>query len=303
MKKFAPLTGFIMAILMLCGSCTKSPVDYQPLQPAPADTLYANLWDIRIAYRIIGKGDPIILCMGYSGTMDIWAPPVIEMLSQHYKVIMFDYRGMGLSTIQTDTAFSMKLLAEDTRRLMDFLYISKAHVLGWSMGTYVAQLLTLQHPDRINKVILYGADCGDSITIQADSSVINILTNDTTGIGLLSVLFPPDWLQAHLPDIWSYFPVPQEPKHPEIVMRQWAAIEEWFAPGGGTANQLKDLNNPTLLITGDQDICTPWKNSLIMVDSIPGASLIQIPGGGHGVMYQYPEAFAKNVLMFLSGKK
>jgi len=297
------LTGFFLVISLIFYSCNKSHIDYQSLKPEGADTLYANLGDIRIAYMVVGEGYPLILCMGYSGTMDLWAPDVVENLAQQYQVILYDYRGMGLSTILTDTStFSMKLFTEDTRRLMDFLGIPKAHILGWSMGTYVAQLLTLDHPDRIDKVILYGADCGDSITIQPADSVETILNNPDASLEeLLSVLFPSEWLQSH-PDWWNYFPIPQEPKYPEIIARQWQAIQSWFAPGGGTANRLKELKHQTLLITGNQDICTPSKNSLIMIDSISGASLIQIPGGGHGVMYQYPAKVTTHTLTFLANK-
>ena len=148
---------------------------------------------------------------------------------------------MGYSTIINDTsAFSMKLFARDAANLMDALNIPKAHIMGWSMGTYTVQELALGYPEKVDKVILYAADCGDSITIQPD---------------------------------------------PSICQRQDAAIKNWFTQGGGSTDRLGNFGKKTFLITGDQDICTPWKNTLIMQPLIEGCNILILPGGGHGVMY------------------
>ena len=89
--------------------------------------------DIKIAYKVFGHGEPLILIMGYGATMDLWDTYFLEKLAQHYQVIVFDNRGMGQSTTSAQD-FSMRLFADDTAGLMEALNIKKAHVLGWSMG-------------------------------------------------------------------------------------------------------------------------------------------------------------------------
>jgi len=81
----------------------------------------------------------------------------------------------------------------------------------------------------------------------------------------------------------------------ENIERQYKAWQNWK----GTHSRLPKITPPTLLITGADDINTPWQNSLMMIDLIPGAWLVQLKDGGHGVMYQYPKKFSRLVLTFL----
>ena len=93
----------------------------------------AAVGDINIAYRVLGQGDPIVLIMGYSSTMDMWDPLFLDSLSSKYRVIIFDNRGMGNTTAPPGN-FSIAQVANDTAGLLTALGIEKYHVLGWSMG-------------------------------------------------------------------------------------------------------------------------------------------------------------------------
>ena len=120
--------------------------------------------DISIAYKIIGKrgAKPIILITGGGATMDMWNPLLLEKLtSANYKVIIFENRGVGESTVGTKQ-FSISQFANDTSGLLDVLRISKADVLGWSEGGFIAQQLALTYPDKVDKLILYATSCGGS---------------------------------------------------------------------------------------------------------------------------------------------
>ncbi|GAH97822.1 unnamed protein product, partial [marine sediment metagenome] len=111
------------------------------------------------AYKKFGEGDPLLLIMGYSGTIDLWATEMLKELAARYQVIIFDNRGMGKTTA-SDKEFTIELFADDTRGLLDALGIERAHVLGWSLGTYIAQEFALTYPDKVDKLILYAGDCG-----------------------------------------------------------------------------------------------------------------------------------------------
>ncbi|MBU0671045.1 alpha/beta hydrolase [Patescibacteria group bacterium] len=254
--------------------------------------------DIEIAYQEYGQGYPLIMIMGYSGTMDMWSIELIEKLSSQYRVIIFDNRGMGRSTA-SDKEFSIDLFTEDTAELMKALDIDQANILGWSMGTYMAQNLSLKYPGKINKLILYGADCGGDEAILPDEDTLAKLTN-TSGSQeeqdeiLLSLLFPAEWLEAN-PDPSQYFPEITEQSSPANIDRQTQAWLNW----PGICNQIDQIQNDTLVITGTDDILTPPENSRIILNKIPNASLLEINNAGHGLMYQYPDQLAEYLLVFL----
>ena len=141
------------------------------------------------------------MIMGYSGTMDLWDPDMLDALAEKHRVITFDNRGMGETTAGT-REFTMEQFADDTAGLIDALGIDRAHVLGWSMGTNIVTELALRNPDMVNKLILYAADPGGEQAIQPTPAVMKEMT-DTSGTPrerderLVKLLFPPDWLDKH----------------------------------------------------------------------------------------------------------
>jgi pimeloyl-ACP methyl ester carboxylesterase len=110
----------------------------------------------------------------------------------------------------------------------------------------------------------------------------------------LRTLFPEKWLVENQ-DPRKYFPKITEVALKESIARQTKAMNDW----DGVCDRLPTITQPTLLITGTDDILTPPQNSLNMVQKIPGAWLVQIEGGGHGMMFQYPKKFTEAVLVFL----
>lgn len=261
----------------------------------------ARVDDIEIAYKTFGRGEPLLLIMGFSGTMDMWPPRFLAEVAVHYKVIVYDSRGIGESGA-SDKKFSIELFADDASGLLDVLGIEKAHVLGWSMGTNVAQELVLRHPEKVNKLILYAADPGGKETMQVEEP-LKIVT-DTSGTleeresRVIKVLFPEEWLKEY-PNIREYFPFPKERSSIENINRQAQAMFEWQ----GSYSRLGQIKQPTLLITGTEDVIPPPINSFIIGEKIPGAWVVQIKGGGHGLIYQYPEDFSKAILTFLELEK
>ncbi len=289
---------FSMAMSLMVGGFTQNASSSQQTLEKGVTKMVA-VGDIEVAYRIFGEGDPLLLIMGYSGTMDLWAPEMIRELASEYKVIIFDNRGMGRTTA-SDKKFTIELFADDTRGLLDALGIESAYVLGWSLGTYIAQELTLRYPDRVEKLILYAGDCGGKEAIYPGPEIMDALADASSssqerGEKLLATLFPEKWLKEH-PDPRTYFPKVTETSSPENIKRQYQSWQNWK----GSYSRLSSITQPTLLITGADDVNTPWQNSLIMIDLIPGAWLVQLEDGGHGVMYQYPEKLSRIVLTFLA---
>jgi pimeloyl-ACP methyl ester carboxylesterase len=255
-----------------------------------------HVGDVDIAYKTLGKGDPILLISGSGNVMDVWPSSMLEELSSNHTVIIFDNRGVGNTTSGT-RLFSIEQFANDTIGLLDVLKIQRADVLGFSMASFIAQELTLTHPEKVNRLILYGASCGGQENIPQSPEVIralsDIVNNRTQDVEtFLSATFPPEWIKEH-PDYLESFPKSAEIIPSATLVKQFNAVEKWLDTNwSGVCSQLPNISKPTLIITGTEDVAVPAANSLILVQKIPGAWLVQIKGAGHGLMYQYPEEFS-----------
>lgn len=253
--------------------------------------------DVSLAYRECGSGYPVIFINGLGSTMDMWNPPVLDKISEHFRVIIFDNRGTGYSTA-SEKAFSIPLFARDTARLMDALGISSAHILGLSMGASVAQELALQYPEKVTKLILVAGECGGPESVKMQPEILAKLMDKSGTVHdvvnrMFSLLFPSGWLATH--DPYDYCPEVYETTDDEVIARQAAAFFTWT----GSFSRLGEIHLPTLVISGNEDLIVPSINSQIISRQIPGAQHVVIPGTGHGLMYQEADAFSEQVLTFL----
>jgi pimeloyl-ACP methyl ester carboxylesterase len=255
---------------------------------------------ITIAYQDSGSaGSALILINGFASTMDTWNPPFLAELARTFRVIVFDNRGTGFTSM-AETPFSMPLFAEDTAALMDALGISRAHILGLSMGASIAQELVLAHPDRVDRLVLVSGTCGGERMIMMQPEIWERLS-DKSGTGvemaerMFSVLFPKSWHASH--DPWQYCPEVRETTSADTAARQAEALFRW----PGTFGRLPAIQCPVLVVTGAEDVVIPPENSRILADRIPGAQLAEFPGAGHGLQYQCPAKLARAVLAFLTG--
>ncbi|MFL6394024.1 MAG: alpha/beta fold hydrolase [Nitrososphaeraceae archaeon] len=255
--------------------------------------------DIDIAYKQLGKGNakPIILITGLGATMDTWSPLLLEQLtSSNYYVTIFDNRGTGNTTAGTKQ-FSISQFAKDTAGLLDALKIQKADVLGWSLGSYIAQELTLANPDKVSNLILYASGCGGQNATPTSPKIIQLVTNASMSYQQraekqIPFLFPTKWFRAN-PDYLNYLPFPKESVSAQAIQQQLKAVANWT----GTCNAISNITQPTLVIVGTDD--APLQDSLMLARRIPGSWVVQIRDAGHGLMYQYPREFNRALITFL----
>src|SRR5918993_3395007 len=259
--------------------------------------------DIDVAYKMFGKGDPIILFNGASDGMDAWDPSFLTGLSSNHTVIVFDQRGIANTTIGSKP-YTYQQIADDTVSLLDALKIPKADVMGYSLGSNLAQQLTMMYPDKVNRLILVGSSCGgkdhtpkppEFIKLQSDvvnKSLNNISLTAEEIKSLVSASLGSGWIKLHPEslDIPANITSLQQLKPglpPEVANNQnnvgkhWEDNPNW----SGACDELAKLAKPTLVITGtDDDKYQPYVNSLKIVEKIPGAWLVQIKDAGHAVM-------------------
>jgi pimeloyl-ACP methyl ester carboxylesterase len=131
-------------------------------------------------------------------------------------------------------------------------------VLGWSMGSFIAQQLAILHPDKVKKLILYGSTCGGKESVPPSSEVITFFTKNITRAtsqetgrfdASAPLLFPTTWI-AKNPNYLQYLPKSKESAPIQSIQRQIQAIFSW----SGTCNQLSSITKPTLVIGGTNDL-------------------------------------------------
>ena len=150
----------------------------------------------QIVYRRLGNGRPLLVLNGFGATSSDWDPWFIHGLASSNELILLDNRGMGGSA-DDGRPFGIARLANDAAHVIETLGFERISILGWSMGGFIAQTLALQHPNRVNKLILLSTDPGGSEADLASSAVWSQLV-DTSGTPrdqakrLLSLLFPDD---------------------------------------------------------------------------------------------------------------
>lgn len=168
MKKAVSLL-FSLLVALVVSVSSASAQDIQPVGKVIGSDKHGNSIrqihanGIDIGYTLIGSGEPLIMVVGLGRTMERWPHEVIDALSKKYQLILLDNRGMGYTTANDDT-FTYKLFADDVIGLLDALGVSKAHVLGFSMGSTITQKLLLEYPQRVNKAIIYATTTDGSHT-------------------------------------------------------------------------------------------------------------------------------------------
>jgi len=173
-----------------------------------------NVNGCEIYYEVHGQGDPLVLIMGLRRNVEWWFRQ-IPALSEHFQVIAFDNRGAGRSD-KPVTEYSIPLFADDTAGLMDALDISKAQILGISMGGYIAQELALNYPEKVKSLVLGCTGCGGERAVIMSPERMEKFTANKG-------LTPEEILRK---DMVIYFSDDYVDQHPEKIEE---FVESWFS--------------------------------------------------------------------------
>lgn len=270
-----------------------------------AEVLSIKTERAEIAYFSRGMGDPIILLPGFGMTMQHWDPAFVQKLSMNHRVIMFDYRGVGASTGNA-SGVTQDLMIDDVIALMDTLKIERAHLVGWSMGSFVAQGVVQKYPDRVDHLVLIATAPGGEEAIPAPKEIRDKVQKSLEG----------SWEKAYAPmmfidqkDREAYLKRVAEAKETEeLPSSEGVSLEAKIAhqlafadPGKEKARylDLAKIKSPTLLITGDKDELTSVKNAEIVAKRVPNSELIIIPDAGHAVMFEENNEVTRLIKGFL----
>jgi 3-oxoadipate enol-lactonase len=248
-----------------------------------------------------GPGPPLVLVMGMAGSCRGWHALQVPELSQQHRVVIYDHRGVGESE-DPGGPFSTADLADDLDALLGALDIERAHVLGVFLGGMTAQELALRHPMRVASLILVGCyarpDAKRRLLLEKWRDMARVATPPEVFVRerLLWTLQDETLEQRDLVEAMSRsFPGQGLPMSPDLFIRQCEACL-----GHDTADRLRLIHQPTLLLCGRHDQLTPPKLHREMADEIPGARLVTFQYGAHLVMAEAAQSFNRAVLQFLA---
>jgi pimeloyl-ACP methyl ester carboxylesterase len=251
------------------------------LATAP-DRYFAN-GDVRLRYREIGRGEPVVLLHGLGGSLDAWEG-VADSLATGYRVIAVDERGFGKSTRFNEPSRYGSAMSEDVVGLLDYLQIPRAHLVGHSMGAVVAANVAARHPSRVASVSLFGPPLyADSAAyMQAAAEYVDDLNR---GRGLRRMI---QWLEPGTSDstasAWSAAALTtNEPATLTAVLNSLGTLMI-------TADRGRSIAVPALIAVGSND-------PLIVQDRVvatwwPHSRFVEVSGVAHGDVINRPEALA-----------
>ncbi len=216
---------------------------------------------------------------GTTQSLGFWAE-VAPILASRHRVVTYDLRGMGASE-RGSGEINVASLAADAQGLLEALDIGRAHVLGYSLGSAIAQELALAAPKRVASLVLY---CTWARTDGFQRAVITGLAHPwRTGdmeaaLGALGIAFSPQLLDS--PQFGELVEqlLPLFPSNEQQVR---TTVEQWDADmAHDTLDRLGGITAPTLVIAGEQDLLTPPWHGRQVAETIPGAQLHMFTGPG-----------------------
>ena len=255
---------------------------------------------IQMYYEIHGRGFPLVLIMGLKRNTEWWYRQIPE-LSRHFQVIAFDNRGAG-RTDKPDEAYSIPLFADDTAGLIDALGIKKTHVLGISMGGYIAQELAISRPDLVQGLVLGCTSCGGRKAVLMSEETRSTyvanegLNNEEILRKDMHIYFSDEFISNHPKQIEQFIQISlRHVQPPDAFFRQFNACL-----GHDTVDRLGWIVAPTLIMAGDDDHLVPTENSIILKKLMLAATLNLYPDKRHGFFIEEHERFNREVIDFLN---
>jgi 3-oxoadipate enol-lactonase len=264
----------------------------------------ARVNGINIFYRVQGKGEPLVLIMGLGGECGDWVLQACAF-KRYYRVITFDNRGVGKSDKPSEP-YTIKTMADDAVGLMDHLEISKAHILGVSMGGMIAQEVAINNPERVGKLILVSTTAGrdekgghspellramglkedfsdeDIKSVNIGKVMTSLNAHAFSSGAIKTVAVPFCWVRTKLFGIKG-------------LKGQFEAVITH-----STLGRLHTIKAPTLVIAGTEDRIVPSRSSDVLASRIPNARLVKIEGGSHTLLAEKRGRFNREVLNFLA---
>jgi 3-oxoadipate enol-lactonase len=245
----------------------------------------AELDGLELHYEEHGSGRPMLLVAGIPAVAGDWAP-LAERLSESRRVIAFDNRGSGRSSV-TPGPYTTASLAADALALLDHLNIERADVFGMSLGGMIAQEMALRRPGRVDRLVLGCTHCGVQRSPRIPRETGRAFAMETD-----------DWAERMRALAPFAFARGADPRFVErFVEKKCRDLQD---PAGyraqiaavlshDTWERLPEIDRPTLILTGDDDQVIPAASSDVLHERIPDSHLHVVAGAGHLFFLEQPD--------------
>jgi pimeloyl-ACP methyl ester carboxylesterase len=257
------------------------------------------------AYRDAGEGDvPLVLLQHFRGNLDNWDPALVDDLGATRRVIAFDNAGVGASTGATPHVIDQ--MAHDAIEFITAMGFSQADILGFSIGSFVAQEIALIRPALVrNLVLASSAPKGAAAMHGWAPDVIGAVGKpETSPDEYLGVFFTQSSSsrqagQAALGRMYSRTQDRDEQTTWATREAQYDAVCTWGIPDHARLQRLSCLDMPVLVANGDSDPMILPHYSYLLAGLIPQARVKIYPDSAHGFLFQHHAEFAADVDAFL----
>jgi pimeloyl-ACP methyl ester carboxylesterase len=254
---------------------------------------------IEIYYEATGSGPHLVLIEGLGVATWLWEKQVGEF-SKRFTTIVFDNRGVGKSD-KPPGPYTIDLMADDLAGLLDSLHISKTHVLGISMGGFIAQSFALRYPQRVDRLVLVSTSAGGPDHVPMAPEVLAAMfasegpprevIRKKLGLAYSQAFMQTDAVE-HLIDLRL-----SDPQPPHAYMAQATAGAAF-----NLSDKVRQLQMPCLIMAATGDRLVPAANAHNLSKKIPNSRLKIYEGFGHQFFVEIPEVFNREVIAFLTSE-
>ncbi len=262
---------------------------------------------IEYAYRDAGEGEPpLILLQHFRGNLDSWDPALVDDLSAARRVVAFDNAGVGNST--GTTPHTMERMAHDAIAFIGAMGFTTVDILGFSIGSFVAQEIALIRPDLVRGVVLASAapKGADGIHGWAPEVIGAVGKPETSPEEYLEVFFTssPASSKAGQEALGRMYTRTEDRDAATtwaVREAQYDAVCTWGIPDHAALQRLAAIGHPVFVANGDGDPMIPPRYSHLIAGLLPHAGVKIYPDAAHGFLFQHHAEFAADVTAFLAG--
>lgn len=255
---------------------------------------------VSIGYQVDGEeGDWVLLIMGLAYARWGWHWNAAA-LGERFRVVSFDNRGVGESDAPPGP-YTARMMAEDAAGLLDALGIERAHVVGTSLGGFIAQELAFGWPEKVGRLVLACTGFGGPDFVPMPEQTLRLiaeapsLPDEERLRRFIENAFSPGYVAARPDVVEQVIDFRRATGQPlEAYMSQWNA--------GATfdfSDRIGQIRAETLVVTGDEDVVVDPRNSPLLAEAIPGARCVRMRGG-HLFFVEQAEAFNRLVAEFFA---
>jgi len=261
---------------------------------------------IEYAYRDLGESEvPLVLLQHFRGNLDNWDPALVDELAAERRVITFDNVGVGATTGTTPS--TIEAMAHGAIAFLEALELQQVDLLGFSIGSFVAQEIALVRPDLLRRVVLASSAPQGAAGMHGwAAEVIGAVgTPETTPQGYISVFFAPTdtsreaGQQAAGRIFGGRTTDRDEPTTWQTRQAQYDAVCAWGIPNHSLLERVSAIDLPVLVANGDSDPMILPRYSHLLAGLLPDARLTIYPDSAHGFLFQHHSRFAADVHAFL----